>query len=113
MQEPQTDPLPQPAQGGVVIAANRPKRTGWLTLIRAALYGLGGLAVLADGRGSKTWGAGILLELGALLCVIMFILAHRRNRNITQMMTQVPEPYSELQASMARLHEAEDREHHT
>jgi hypothetical protein len=109
MQEPHAGPLPQPTQG-VVIAANRPKRNEWLMLIHVAFYGLGGLAVLSEGPGSKTWGAGILLEVGALFCVIMFIIARRRNRNITQMMTQLPEPYAELQASMARLHEAEDRE---
>jgi hypothetical protein len=109
MQESQTDPLPQPTQG-VVIAANRPKRNEWLMLIHAAFYGLGGLAVLSDGPGSKTWGAGILLEVGALFCVLMFFLTRRRNRNITRITTQVPEPYAELQASMARLHEADDRE---
>jgi hypothetical protein len=100
------DPLSQPPKE-VAMTANRSYGTGW-RLGRAANCVLLGLTFLwaVPGVSAKVFGA--FIEMIAVLIVIRVI----RIKKTSRMMAQAPAPYADLQAAMARLHEAEDRDRH-
>jgi hypothetical protein len=74
-------------------------------------YGGGGLVLLLTSPENRMKWVGVLLETMAALCFLLVFSIERRNRKPPKVMAP-PEPYTDLQASMARLHEAEDKEHY-
>jgi len=52
---------------------------------------------------------GTVVEVFAVLIVIWVIRTKRQKRNAPTMTAQGPEPYANLQAAMAKLHEKEDK----
>ena len=111
MPEPSAIPLSQPPEDGT-LAAGRPERPAWWRWARALwqyrdtwYFGGGGLLFLLtepDGRGK---GVGVLLEFCAALA---FLIVWQQNRKRAGTLIR-PEPYANLQAAMARLHETEDK----
>ncbi|HSS48507.1 MAG TPA: hypothetical protein VLX28_06145 [Thermoanaerobaculia bacterium] len=108
MQEPHADPLAPPS--GDVIVYPR-KRVPWGWYHGAVYFGMGGLLFLVGGMPANpaTKPFGVLMELASVGFIIKII--QRRKWNATGRMVKPPEPYADLQASMASLHEAENRGH--
>lgn len=106
MQEP-ANPHPQPPKD-VTIAPNRSDGTG-LWLGRAANGVLLGLTFLWIVPGVSAKVVGVVLEMIAVLIVIRVIRIKRQTRNATAVTTPDSEPYANLQATMTRLRETEDK----
>jgi hypothetical protein len=108
MPEPQAAP-PAPLVDDVPKYPRKRIPLGWY---RDVGIGIGGLFVLLLGAVTHNPAAktlGFLMEAVAAFAIIRII--RRRKWNATGRIVKAAEPYEELQASMARLHEAEDREH--
>jgi len=86
-------------------------------LSRGILSAGGGLLVLVDSSTARSKVAGVLLEITGALCFLGAARAagrraKRRNQKVAKIAKMAPpERYADLQAAMARLHEAEDRAH--
>jgi|GEM_PF-3226412 len=106
MQEPSSNPLS--AQGATPAEDGRKRpRLGWYD---GAFYFAGlGLCFL--------WVMpGVPAKLMGVLCVVISALFVRKiiraKRGYRKPIVPAAEPYANLQAAMARLHETEDKEHH-
>lgn len=110
MPEPLASPLSQPTQDVTPEADRRKKpRFGY----HAAFYfGLLGLCLLVAYPGVPSKLFGVLCVVISALCVRGIIRTKRGYRKPAVPPVET-EPYANLQAAMARLHETEDKEHHT
>ncbi len=108
MPDTRTAPPAQPAKDDPGFANSLDDPFWWLYRYRGAIYfGGGGLLLLFTSTETRMKVLGVIFEVIAALFVLFYI--KRRNREVPKMMAP-PEPYADLQASMARLHEEEDKE---
>jgi hypothetical protein len=113
MPEPTTIPPAQPPKDDPGFA-NALDPFWWFYRYRGAIYfGGGGLLLLLTSTETRMKVLGVIFEVVAVLFVLFYIKRHRdRKTPWAPAPAPPPEPYADLQASMARLREEEDREHH-